>query len=274
MNGLKREIHSIINESKGHFGIYIEEINKTNKNILINSDFPFPAKSIIKVPIMAALFESYEAEQIDLSDKLIVKKEDLVGGSGVLKCLNTDMSLSIYNLIILMIIQSDNTATNILIDYIGFEKIRNIIRRNEMNDSSFNKKMMIYPARSKVENYVSAKDCASLLKKLYRGELVSYDSSKKMIEIMKMQQQSNGIAKGFPIYKENIVGEIPSLEFANKTGWDDVYHHDMGIIYTPQTGIIISILSKLDNKIETFNIMTNLGDALYRYISSSFKHNL
>src|SRR5699024_5872620 len=103
----------------------------------------FAAQSIIKVPIMAAIFTAYENGEFFLSEKRTIRKEDLVGGSGVIQHLSPGTELSIYDLMMLMIIQSDNSATNILIDLVDFELINQVMQEGGMRDSRLNKKLMI-----------------------------------------------------------------------------------------------------------------------------------
>src|SRR5699024_809939 len=134
----------------------------------------FAAQSIIKVPIMAAVYAAYESDEFNLSDQICLKQEDFVGGSGVLQHMTPGSQLTIYDLITLMIIQSDNTATNILIDRLGFASIQQVMQTYEMKNSTFQKKLMIYPATERdVENYLTPADIHSFYRKLVTGTVIS-----------------------------------------------------------------------------------------------------
>src|SRR5699024_11238693 len=104
------------------WGIILEDLD-TKEMWQWNQDDTFYAASIIKIPIMVAAFAAFEQGKFRLSDPLTLKREDIVGGSGVLQHLSPGISLSLYDLIVLMIIVIGNNATNMLFVCIGREKI-------------------------------------------------------------------------------------------------------------------------------------------------------
>ncbi|MFB4167333.1 serine hydrolase [Virgibacillus sp. JSM 102003] len=265
MKSLQNSIENIVMNAGGEWAVVVEDLDK-EKMIDINSNIQFPAKSLIKVPIMAALFATYERRKIILSNYLTLKREDIVKGSGILQLLSPGTQLTIYDLMTLMIVQSDNTATNILIDLIGFEEVENFMQSIGMEDSCLKKKLMIYPVQNEFdnENYITASDISLLFRKLATGKVISLYSSQQMISILKQQQIRNGIPAYLPNSKSTIIGVQPKWELANKTGWDSEHQHDAGILYAGQRSMAISVLSKNADSTKALDAIANIRKEVYQ----------
>src|SRR5699024_4673832 len=106
----------------------------------------FTAASVIKVPIMAAAFNAFENRAFAFSDEMELQREDRVGGSGVLQYMAPGTKLSIFDVMTLMIIQSDNTATNMMIDLLGMEMIQRTIDALNLSNTVIRNKLMIVSA--------------------------------------------------------------------------------------------------------------------------------
>ncbi|WP_348775016.1 serine hydrolase [Psychrobacillus sp. NEAU-3TGS] len=130
------KINQLTEQSKGIWGIVIEDLYGDERWEL-NGDELFYAASVIKVPIMVAVFSAVERDEISLTAEIILKEDDFVGGSGVIQHLTPGTALSICDIVMLMIIQSDNTATNILIDLVGVEPIVQTMKEAGMEKSTF-----------------------------------------------------------------------------------------------------------------------------------------
>ncbi|MGC5328506.1 serine hydrolase [Brevibacillus sp. SYSU BS000544] len=240
---IQPQIETLLDQAGGSWGIVIEDL-LTNQRFERNPDEPFFAASLIKVPIMASVFADVYAGKYTFEDQYILRQEDLVGGSGVLQHLSPGLSLSIYDLVTLMIIQSDNTATNILIDQTGVESIRQIMRKTGMAHSQFYNRLMIIPAELEGLNEVTAGDMASLYKLMANGKILSYNSCLQMISILKKQQIRDTIPYHLPDPDSDPIGTLPRWELANKTGNVTNINHDTGILYVRDSAILLSFLSK------------------------------
>lgn len=266
MDQLHKKIEEIIHAADGEWGIVIEDLN-LKKKFSINEKQLFAAQSIIKVPIMAAVYKAYEQGEFKLSDPLPLLREQLVGGAGVLQHFSPGTELSIYDLVMLMIIQSDNTATNILIELVGFDRINQVMQAGGMKESRLKKKLMILPhTKEDVENYISAEDIHIFYKNIAYGKVVSGYSCLQMIEILKKQQFRNAIPYDLPENDREIIGSIPEWELANKTGWDSNYQHDVGILYVQDRSAIITALSKNAGAKVSLNIISKIGKEVYEYL--------
>lgn len=157
LSNLSTQISQLVENAGGEWGIYLEDLH-TGEKLTFQEHQRFYAASVIKVPIMTAVFAEAYADNIALEQAIKLRREDLVGGAGVLQHMTPGTELTIQDLVTLMIIQSDNTATNILIDLVGTESIRNAMNKTEMVNSQFYNKLMVVPAELEGYNEITAAD--------------------------------------------------------------------------------------------------------------------
>lgn len=254
-------------ESHGIWGIDFRDID-TNETWQFNHDMPFTAASVIKLPIMVAAFKAYENKDFAFSDMMTLKREEQVGGSGVLQHMAPGTKLTIYDVMTLMIIQSDNTATNMIIDLLGIDMIQETIDGLELHDSIITNKLMIVSTSRKGPNLVSAEDMGKLLTNIVRGGVVSEFACDHMIDIMKKQQINDCLPGNLPDADAGPVGSLPKWELAHKTGTVTDITHDVGIFYVGGRTFVASVLSKnIDNRAAR-RIHMSIGDAIYTYLRS------
>lgn len=227
----------------GEWGVWIEDLESGN-NWTWNENVLFNAASLIKVPIMVAVYREHHLGRLSLSEQVTLRAEDQVGGNGVLQHMQPGLTLSIYDLVTLMIIQSDNTATNMLIDRVGKDAIRETMQELGMKSSHFYNRLMIRPADTDRFNQVNAEDMATCFRLLAQGKAVSQYASEEMIRILKKQQINDTLPYLLPYPEPSFVGGIPTWEMAHKTGLIHMHLHDSGILYIGSKAIIIVALSR------------------------------
>lgn len=265
MKTLVNKIQELIGQSEGTWGIVLEDLDLGGKWEL-NGDELFYAASVIKVPIMAAVFSVTECGGLALTDQIIIKGSDFVGGSGVLQHLTPETSLSIQDIIMLMIIQSDNTATNILIDQVEVECIVQTMKEAGMEQSTFYNKLMMNKLNPKGFNQITANDISKLLNLMATGKLVNADASEKMIAIMKRQQIKDCLPEKLPSPYSNFNNGMPPWELAHKTGWIPGTRHDVGIFYVGERRLIATVLSKDEDDLLSKQILSEIGKEIYNYL--------
>ncbi|WP_226376817.1 serine hydrolase [Oceanobacillus halotolerans] len=267
MNQLKVDIQAIIEDSGGEWGIAIEDLH-TNEIFTEQADRPFYAASIIKIPIMITVFKRYEDGAFTLSDKLSLKREDMVGGSGVLQHMTPGTPLTIYDLLMLMIIQSDNTATNMLIDLVGTKEIQQTLDTIGAFNSKFYNKLMIVPVQKEGSNIITANDMTLLLKQLVNGQIISVHACQQMINIMKKQQIRESLPGKLPPSEKGRIGTPKKWELAHKTGNVTKVRHDVGIFYVGNRTLIASVLSQGMNDLVSKELFHDIGLAIFNYLNS------
>ncbi|MFH1995600.1 MAG: serine hydrolase [Candidatus Omnitrophota bacterium] len=231
---LKDSVEAEASRFSGEAGVIIRDLG-SGWEIAIGDDTTFPSASVVKIPIMAACFYAVKKGDLDLGETITLKGAHKVLGSGVLKAKPSGEKYSVKELIRLMIAESDNTATNILIDRLGFDYLNDMFREMGLEDTNIDRKMMDFEKRRKgIENYTSAKDIALLLDRMYRGKLIDRETSDQCIEFLKEQRSKNRIPAKLP----------PDIPVAHKTGLERGICHDAGIVFTPKGDLLICVLTK------------------------------
>lgn len=242
-SALAERIRGRISTSRGHFGFVLQRL-ETGERMEVNPDVRFPAASIVKLPVLSALYRAQSEGRLNLRDTAELSREDLTGGSGVLKLLTPGLVLTLYDLAALMIAVSDNTATNLLIDRLGFDFISASMKEDGMRQSALCNKLQTVPAAFNGRNEITAGDVAEWYTRLARGALVSLWASHQMIEVLKQQQYLNKIPGRLPDPDPGVRGGLPLWQFAGKTGMVQQVEHDSGILYLPGASFLVVALTR------------------------------
>jgi len=243
---LDQKIRAAIAQFPGRVYLYAKNLD-TGQSYALNPDERVQTASTIKLPIMAAVFAAVDAGKAKWTEELTLTQDERVSGSGILGEISNGVRLPIRDIVHVMIVVSDNTATNMIIqrftadmvnaelDKLGLPKTRSLRKvRGDGNDlkppSGFSAAGRL-PENQKFGIGVSTPhEMVTLLEKIHRGEVVNPAASKEMIEILKRQQYREGIARH--------MGEIP---VASKSGALDHLRSDVGIVYSPHGKIAIAI---------------------------------
>jgi beta-lactamase class A len=204
---------------------------KTGECGSYNENAMVAAASLIKIPIMAEIFRQVKAGKLSLRQRIEVEDADKVPYS-ILTMLETGNDYSIHDLLTLMIVQSDNTAANLLIDIAGFDAVNDLMGSFNLKNTILRRKMMDLEAgKAGRENVTSAQDMARLLELLYRGEVIDEATSAYMIEIMKKQLDRSMMRLHIP----------DDTVIAHKNGELDRLSHEAGIVYHETGDYILAV---------------------------------
>lgn len=196
------------------------------------SEVQVPAASVIKVAILIEALRQVEQAEFALTEAYRLQASDKVGGAGSLQQAADGTNLSYRDLLVKMIAESDNTATNILIRRVGLESVNNFLTQQQLTQTSLQRFMMDFAAIAKGrQNYTSASDMNRLLKRLMRGELLPLDLTEEAIAILLQCEDQTTIPSRLP----------KDLEVAHKTGTLDYVRGDAALIFTPTDTIVLSI---------------------------------
>ncbi|MCL5040505.1 MAG: class A beta-lactamase-related serine hydrolase [Firmicutes bacterium] len=239
---IKERIQEIAGRVQWTFGLAVKHL-ESGEEIHLGAEEAFPAASVIKVPIMAEVFRQAEEGKFRLDQRIKLTAEDQVGGSGILQTLTPGIELPVLDLVTLMIIVSDNTATNMLLDLVGIENVNSYMTALGLKNTVVYNKLMVIPAERRGNNTVTPWDMTHLLELMTKGKVVSYRSGQRMIGIMKKQQYNDLIPALFPPANGGI-GSLPRWQVAHKTGFIPGTRNDVGIVFLPGQAYAISILSK------------------------------
>ncbi len=243
---VQEKVARLAAEAGGVFGIAARSL-RTGEEILLNQDEPFNAASVIKVAIMVEVFRQAEEGEIDLEARIEIADTRKVGGAGVLKVLSQGTSLPIIDLVRLMIVVSDNTASNMLMDIVGIDRVNATMRDLGFPGIVLRRKFMALPVSRPAPNLITPRHMTGLLEKLARGQAISRWACEQMVGIMKQQQYNDLIPALLPVRGEEddpLVGGMPKLEIAHKTGSVSRVRHDAGIVYGPGHDYVVTILTR------------------------------
>ncbi|MFD1607091.1 serine hydrolase [Oceanobacillus luteolus] len=263
---LTQQITDITGKAGGSWGISLFDLNN-EKSWGQNEHRPFYAASIIKIPIMIAVFAAAERKEVNLKDTLILEQEDIVGGCGVLQHMTPGIRLTIEDLVTLMIIQSDNTATNMLIDFLGVQEIQQTMKNIGLRQSNFFHKMMIGQRDSQRMNVVTADEMTRMLKSLYLGRIVSEYASTQMLQILKKQQIRDSLPSKIR-HPDKATGNL-QWELANKTGNVPGIRHDIGLFSVGERVIAVSVLSEGADDFTSAGTIGEIGLMIHKYLAQS-----
>jgi len=199
------------------------------------AEVPVTAASVIKLLILAELFRQFATGETRPDEPVRVEPESWVGGSGVLRWLRPGLPLTLRDLAVLMVIVSDNTASNLLIDRLGFECINDLAQRLGLEQTVLARKFLGRAAQgNEPENVISARDMAELLAALELGRIVPEGPMlQDLRQILKAQQ-----------FRDLIPGRLPEeAVIGNKTGSLPGHAHDAAIIWGPAGRLVMVLLS-------------------------------
>ncbi|MFA5361677.1 MAG: serine hydrolase [Candidatus Omnitrophota bacterium] len=236
---LGQSVRKTVSGYNGSMGLVLKDLS-TGWTIEINKDMPFPSASLVKIPVMAAVFLAGESGKVDMNGVVTLQNRYKTGGSGSLKNMPAGKRFTVGDLVAIMITESDNTAANILIDLLGFEYLNPAFRYLGLENTDIKRKMMDFSGRKKgVENFTTAADQAQLLENIYRKKLLNGRISDRCLDILKQQKMHDRIPARLP----------RGIEIAHKTGLEQGVCHDAGIVFTPQGDFLICALIKHNDKI-------------------------
>lgn len=279
---LEKEILDLAKTYSGRIGVYAKNL-KTNEEIKINADTLFPTASVIKLPILVTLFEKAKNGGMDLNKEIIIPEKNKVGGAGVIQFFDGDTKIKLIDAATLMIILSDNTATNAVIDQFAdkhddkLEAVNSIMEKLGFQQTKLLNKVFSYATKKNTPEakrfglgYSTPFEMGKLLERIYRHQVIDSNYSEWIINILKNQQDDTMIRRFLPYdqLKEN-----ETIVVANKTGAIDRARIDVGIVYSPKCDFVIAIFADEssdtswthDNK--TQNAVAKAARLIYDYFN-------
>ena len=238
---LEERIEAELKSYDGTMGLYMDDLKG---NVITRfPDEPFETASTIKVYILAALFDAIEQGKASLKDMLTCEERFWIDGSGILGSLEVGTTLSVKNVATLMIIVSDNIATNMLIDYLGIDSINACIQKLGCKDTKLHNVLDF--AKYHQLGTTTPRDYASMFVRIANRTLVSPEASQQMWEILSQQHYNSMIVKSLPqFYVDPDNYDEQLFWFASKSGSMNACRNDGGIITTPYGSYVIVMLNK------------------------------
>jgi beta-lactamase class A len=237
-NTLDARVRSEVVQFKGKVSLYAKNLD-SGAVYELGGDDRVPTASTIKLAVMVEAFARVAEGKVKWTQELILTKEIKVGGSGILPEFADGLRLTFRDAVTLMMIMSDNTATNLVIDVLSADAVNARMDALGFKETRLMRRVFgggMSAEGKKEENKIfglgrtTPHEMVMLMEKLERGEVISPAASKEMLELMKREQGTNGIWR-----------EQWQLPKATKSGALDALRSNVGIIYHPRGRLALAI---------------------------------
>ncbi|MGE0885178.1 MAG: serine hydrolase [Blastocatellales bacterium] len=298
MERLRAHLQEMVNAFPGTMGVAVYDIG-ASKMILINGDKLFPMASAYKIPILVEVFRQAEAGKFSLDDRVELTADDRTLGSGILTLMSPGLKPTIRDLATLMIILSDNEATDILLNKVGTENVTATMRKFGLNnirvdrttfemirdyialidDGARDKSKQQLMSRPRLDtatpervakadaefakimkDVASPHDMARLLEMIVLGKAASEQSCRQMMTILNRQQFNHRLPRYLP---EN-------TGFAHKTGTIGSTTNDAGVMFIRGNAIamVVFTMDKRSGRGEVEEQMGRLARVVYDFFDA------
>lgn len=295
---LRARLQELVNAFPGTMGIAVRDI-ASGQQVSINGDRQFPMASAYKIPILVEVFRQIEAGKFSLDDRVELTDNDRTLGSGILTLMAPGLKPTIRDLALLMIILSDNQATDILLTKVGaenvtatmkklglgnirvdrttFELIRDYLalidgtaagktKQQLMNRPQLNTATPERVAKADLEfsrimkDVASPEDMARLLEMIVKGKAASEASCQQMMTILNRQQFNQRLPRYLP----------EGTGFAHKTGTIGSTTNDAGVMFIRGNPIalVVFTMDKRTSRGEVEEQMGRLARVVYDFFDA------
>lgn len=255
---LKRMIEDYIKDKNGDFSFHIID-PFTGQQTNINN-MTLSSASIIKTFLIVEVYKQVRDGKITFEDKLTLKDDYKVYGSGILRKQPSGNKYQVKYLLELVITISDNVAANMLADYVGLKNINATAKEMGMTDTNFGH--LILP-KEKIKYYygrntTNARDLATIMYLIYTNQCLGEEYDQKMIELFKRCGTNAKIPRLLP----------KTFEIAHKTGSLPKFEHDTGIVFNPDRDFIFASMSHdLKTNVEGQIAIATVAKMTYEYMA-------
>ncbi|MBB3128006.1 beta-lactamase class A [Paenibacillus rhizosphaerae] len=233
-----------------------------HETLLLGSREPYMPASTIKLAVVSALMQQVDRGQLSLADQVTVTSEDVVGGSGSLQFESFPQDLTLERLARLMITQSDNTATNVLIDKVGMDRVQLLMDQLDLRTMHLGRKMFAAAPSPAQDNYIDAADLTELLSQIYQSPFLTVSSRNQIIAWMARQEVNTKFGAA-----------LPDAPIAHKTGENANVTHDAGYFLVPGHELAVSVLLQVTTT-QDFDEAQRIGNPIVQKAASAIYSEL
>ncbi|HUG13614.1 MAG TPA: serine hydrolase [Thermomicrobiales bacterium] len=265
-----RALEQVIDGVDGSIGVAAWPVGKPDVYIGVNMDELYPTASTLKIPLLYALYQMVDRDEVHLWNRIPIDAHHRVPGSGVLQDLDIGLEPTIRDLATLMTVVSDNQATDMLYSIVGMNRIHAALdglglHRTRIpmptkallydyvglnpDNPAHTYELAIQRMRDKQFNYAGAawsdqegsgndlttpREMSAMCDAIEQGIGLSSSAREGVVDIMKRQKINDRIPAGVP----------EGVDIAHKTGSIKGVRNDSGIVYAPNVAYVISLFSK------------------------------
>jgi beta-lactamase class A len=268
---LRRTLEGVMQGYAGTAGVSVRNL-RTGEQLSIRGGETFPSASLVKVPVLVALLDQVRRGNVRLDERMGMIARDRVGGSGVLQFMESGLPLTLGDAAWLMIVLSDNTATNLLLDKLNirtvWEKMDSLgLPHTKIHSKTFIRATSLAPDSSvKYGLGVAVPDeMVRLFALLHEGRAVSPALDSLALRMLRANQDGSKLVRWLP-------EDVP---VAHKSGDVDRARNDCGIIYGPDAPVAVCVMTR-DNVETTYAVdapahllIGRIGREVFRHYNPS-----
>jgi beta-lactamase class A len=235
---LDRRVRDEVAKFEGEVSLYAKNLD-TGAEYSFGGNERVRTASTIKVAVMIEAFARVAEGKAKWTDELVLTKEKKVSGSGILQEFSDGLHLTLRDAVTLMMVLSDNTATNLVVEVLTADAVNARMQTLGMKETRLMRKIggggeSVEGKREENKRFglgrTTPHEMVMLMEKLERGEIISPEVSKEMIELMKREQGTDGIWR-----------ELWQTPKATKSGALDALRSNVGIIYHARGRIALAV---------------------------------
>jgi len=238
------DVRAIAADFDGALGLAATNL-LNGETLAYNADRSFSLASVIKLVVMLEALRRVQRGELDLDARHRLGQDTRTKGSGVLKDLDDGLALTLRDLLTLMIAQSDNVATNMLLDLVGVDAVTRLARRLDMPGTVLHRRITFQDGLGPLAEGTPTEFCR-LLERLARRELLTPALSDLALTILERQQFQDMIPRELP-YDPYLARWGPPgehLTVASKSGWVQGVRNDVGIVRGPGVFYALALFSE------------------------------
>jgi beta-lactamase class A len=255
---LQKQVEEIAAQHHGQVSVFAKDL-KTGQIVALKADEPVQTASVIKLALLWEAMQQVRAGKAHWDDKVTLTKENQTNGSGVLGFFDTPATLTLKDVLSMMVIVSDNTATNVAIDTIGLDAVNAAMGRLGLKNTWLYKKIGKPPSGPMPADQkkfglgkTTAREMAILMERIVTCRLgddnaPATETDRAICGVTLHMLRSQFYRDSVPRYLEPVDSSEEGSAIANKTGALDAVRNDVDAIATKRGLVILSIFT-WDNK--------------------------
>jgi beta-lactamase class A len=257
-----KEIKKYLESRIGTYSFFFEDL-ESGFSYGYNENVQMTSAGCMKLPIAVSVIKYVEDGNASFLDKIKIEEEDKVYGTGILHEFD-NREYTMFELLVAMLIQSDNTAANKLIDMVGMDRINDDIIAQGLKNTKLNRRTSDERAADNgIENITSALDLSKIWKHLYDGRFLSEKNSMMLVDILQRQQMKNKLALYIP--------DDLKYEISSKTGDKTSVENDTALIRTEKGSFTFTVLSMgIPNSVYGTVTLAKSGKMMWDSITNNF----
>ncbi len=244
---LREKLNQIVDaEPDQTVSVYFEFLN-TGANVQINNDSRFYSASLVKLPSAMVVMKKVEDGDWKLGSRLVLYEQDKDKRYGQLHQEQVGTSFTIEELLRRLLIDSDNTAHNMLMRNLTSEELDELKDAIGLDD--------LFDEKSEI----SAKEYSRLFRSLYNSSFLKREGSQHVLDLLTKTQFDNMLPSGMPA----------DVLFAHKIGEDDDQRNylDSGIVYLQDRPYLLTVMVKQHDQPAAEQIMKRISEAAHGYVN-------